>query len=169
MRTSRRGLVWWLLAALAAPACTGDRPGRDGSFRLEGLAVGTVVVGEPPPGGRAALYMEMANRADTPVVLTGVELPGGGRAGLHASLEEGGRRIMRPVDSVVVPPGGSVRLEPGGLHVMIREIPGRPVPGDSLAALLRFRGGGWLEVEARVVPLAELEGLFSQESGESSR
>ncbi len=58
---------------------------------------------------------------------------------VHNTSSENGVSRMRPADSGVdVPAGSTVRLEPGGTHVMIMGLQSALKPGDTLKLRLRF-------------------------------
>jgi copper(I)-binding protein len=56
---------------------------------------------------------------------------------------------MRPVESVPVPAGGRVTLEPGGYHIMLINVE-QLEPGQTIPITLTFEKAGTVEVEAEV-------------------
>ncbi|MCZ7630577.1 MAG: copper chaperone PCu(A)C [Microthrixaceae bacterium] len=57
---------------------------------------------------------------------------------------------MREVDSVAVPAGGSVDLEPGGYHVMLLNLAKDLAVGDTIEVTLDFHSGATEKVTAEV-------------------
>ncbi len=57
---------------------------------------------------------------------------------------------MRPVDQVPLPSGEVVRLEPGGLHLMLEELAGPLEAGSRFEVTLTFREAGTKSVEVEV-------------------
>jgi len=85
-----------------------------------------------PPGRRVtAAYATLVNTGTSALVVSGVATSRG-EATLHESLQVDGQRRRRARDQIVVPAGGVVRLEPGGLHVMVTDLDTTPAEGDIL-------------------------------------
>ena len=65
---------------------------------------------------------------------------------------------MLPVEGVEIPPGQTVTLEPGAMHVMFMGLGAPFVAGETVAATLVFEKAGRVEVEFNVQPRGEGEG-----------
>lgn len=106
---------------------------------------------EAPPASQVlAGYMTIINTGDAPAEITGISSPDFTRAELHQTRVEDGVARMVPVASIPVPAGGRVRLEPGGMHLMLFD-PGRPLKSNDIVRLeVRQNGGATLSIEARV-------------------
>jgi hypothetical protein len=104
----------------------------------------------------AGVYMQI--RSDAAAKLVGVSSAAAKSAELHRMSHEGGVMKMRHVDSLELPAGKTVALEPGGYHIMLMDI-GQPLkPGDRVKLTLLVETGGkrqQVPVEAEVRPLAE--------------
>ncbi len=104
----------------------------------------------PPAASVLAGYLELANSGDAPVVIEAVSSPDFGAAEIHRSWIEDGMARMQPVPELSVPPGGSVRLMPGGYHLMLFR-PVRPLAaGDTATVLLHRADGACVTVTATV-------------------
>jgi periplasmic copper chaperone A len=57
---------------------------------------------------------------------------------------------MREVDAIDVPAGGKVKLEPGGLHIMLVGLKAPLAAGSSFPLTLKFEKAGELKVEVKV-------------------
>ena len=82
-----------------------------------------------------------------------------GDAMLHESSMEGGIMRMRPIDpreGLVVPSNGSLRLAPGGAHVMVTGLKKPLNAGDRFDLTLLFGKAGPRKVTIAVRPAAEL-------------
>ena len=64
--------------------------------------------------------------------------------------DHGGMMTMREVDSIEVPAGETVALEPGGYHVMLIDLQRDLEPGDTVEATLTFESGAEETVTAEV-------------------
>jgi periplasmic copper chaperone A len=104
---------------------------------------------EPPPAGtHSAAYMRIQNRSEDSDRLLSASSPVAGVTELHQTTDEQGMARMRRVDAIDVQAGATVRLEPGGLHIMLIDLNRRLVRGDSVDLRLRFERAG--EIHARI-------------------
>lgn len=109
---------------------------------------GSDEAGAPPVN--SAAYLVIRNPGEEADALVAVEAPIAGTVELHTvSMDEGVMR-MRQVDSIPVPAGGEVVLEPGGYHIMFIGIRDALAEGDSVPLTLRFRSGDTVEVTAPI-------------------
>jgi copper(I)-binding protein len=109
------------------------------------------------PGQKVAgVYMQL--RSDAEARLLGVKSPAAHAAEVHLMSNENGVMKMRRVDSLELPAGKTVVLEPGHYHVMLLDI-NRPLKaGDRVAVTLLIEEGGRrfeLPVEAQVRSLLD--------------
>lgn len=75
-------------------------------------------------------------------------MPGDGMSGAQGGGM--GMMEMREVDGIDVPAGGTVRLEPGGYHVMLLDLVEPLVEGQTIPITLRFEGLDPVNVVAEV-------------------
>ncbi len=106
-----------------------------------------------PGSDVAAAYVTLRNVTKKPVTLVGVDSPVAGMAMIHETTIEGGISRMRRHEQLVIPPGRTVKLEPGGLHVMLHGIAQPLAPGASVPLVLRLADGTTLQIVALVRPL----------------
>ena len=94
-------------------------------------------VREAPPTSRVlAAYMRIINLTEGDLTVTGITSPDFEAADLHRTVVEDGVARMLPVPELTIPAGGSITLEPGGLHLMLFD-PVRPLQqGDSVTLVL---------------------------------
>ncbi|MGD2070524.1 MAG: copper chaperone PCu(A)C [Gemmatimonadota bacterium] len=130
------------------------------SVRVGGLTIEDLVVAEPVTNERTALYLTVRNQGELADALVALEAEGVGDGSLHATERQGDLVRMRSVDEIALPPGGEVRLRPGGHHGMLEGIAGEWSAGDTVMVRLRFRAAGVVEAPALVVPYAELPERF---------
>ena len=145
------------LLLLAAAACdTGDHrwvaTSRDGV-----LEVSQAFAGESVTGETAAVYFALRNRGPTDDTLDAILVEGAASARIHEAGERDGLRVMSPVNALPLPADEVTRLVPGGTHVMLFDLAHRPVAGDSLRGVLRFRSGRAISLRAKVHGLTDLE------------
>jgi copper(I)-binding protein len=142
-----RGLVrLGLLAVALLLAACGRRSG--------GVTLGTSGVIDVPRGfayeptgsAQMAAYFTVRNHGGTADTLEGVRSPLAAHAMVHAQRLEGGMMKMEHAGPLAIPPGDSLVLAPGGLHVMLELSAGGPAQGDSLPLTLSFRHSGDVSV-----------------------
>jgi copper(I)-binding protein len=106
-----------------------------------------------PGSDLAAAYLTLRNVSANPVIVTGVQSPAAGHAMIHETTVQGGQSRMRPHEQLVIPAGKTVKLEPGGLHVMLHDLTQPLSVGQSVPLVICLSGGGTLKVTAQVRPL----------------
>jgi hypothetical protein len=83
-------------------------------------------------------------------------IEGVGRVEVHDQWQDGDLMRMEPLPNLIVPAGGTVILEPGGLHFMLMGITIELAVGDSVDIRFRFAISGMVEKRAPVVSLADV-------------
>ena len=103
-------------------------------------------------GGTSAAYMALTNGRVAPEVLTGVSAPDlTASASLHeTSSDASGMTGMQSLDSITIPAGGTVALEPGGYHIMLMDLTKELKAGDRVTLVLTFQQAGVVNVTAEV-------------------
>jgi cytochrome oxidase Cu insertion factor (SCO1/SenC/PrrC family)/copper(I)-binding protein len=116
-----------------------ETPGEAGDdARTEGVQVENAFALDPLGQERLAFYATLRNESARADALVGVASPTGRTASLHRMRSEDGMMRMEPVEVIPLPPGATVRLEPGGLHAMLEDLLTSPAAGDSLEVTFRF-------------------------------
>jgi hypothetical protein len=104
-----------------------------------------------PPGLTVtAVYFGVKNNGKTADRLIGYSSSAAGRTELHETRIEGGMARMRPVASVTIPAKGSIKAEPGGLHLMLLDLKQTLEVGQRIPVTLKFERTGSVVVEAVV-------------------
>jgi len=118
------------------------------------LTVADAWVRATPGADVAAAYMRLRNGGTQPIRVTGVRSALAGHAMIHETQLAAGVSTMRPHEPLVIAPGASVELKPGGLHVMLQELAHPLAAAEVVPLELLLEGGGRVEVRARVRPLS---------------
>lgn len=99
-----------------------------------------------------AAYMIIRNGGEAPERLLGARSIEAESAGLHGTtITTDGVARMRSAEAVEIPPGGEVRLTPGGVHVMLAGLKGRLFEGISFPMTLLFERAGEIAIEVEVM------------------
>ena len=84
------------------------------------LAISDAWIREAPPGATVlAGYLRLANTGDKALVISAIRSQDFERIELHRTVVEEGIARMLPVERLEIPPGDSISLEPGGMHLML--------------------------------------------------
>lgn len=80
------------------------------------------------------------------------------RVELHSMKMDGDVMRMRQVDVIDLPPGATVALEPGGLHLMFMGLKQPLAPGSRFPLKLKFEKAGEVTVEIKVEAASSTSG-----------
>jgi copper(I)-binding protein len=121
------------------------------------LRAGDLVIEQPwtratPPGARVAGgYLRITNTGREADRLVGGSLAVAGSVEVHEMSNEGGVMRMRELaGGLDIPPGGTVELKPGGLHVMFMGLKQPLVAGQPVEGTLVFQKAGTVAVRFSV-------------------
>lgn len=141
--TPRRALL--SLLALAGPAAAQPPEQRVGELVIS--AAWTRAAGANANG---AGYLTIRNDGAAADRLLAASTAAARRVELHTMLRDGDVMRMRAVPSIELPPGQTVTLRPGGLHVMLLGLAAPLEAGGSLPLTLRFERAGEVEVRLAI-------------------
>lgn len=89
-------------------------------------------------GKTGAVYLTLLNRGRDADRLVAVATPVARKAAIHETVTEGGVMKMRPLDALPLPAHQSVKLAPGGVHVMLMGLAAPLEEGGRFPLTLRF-------------------------------
>jgi iron complex outermembrane receptor protein len=95
-------------------------------------------------------YFTLENRGATEDALIAASTPAAARVEFHQTTLAEGIARMRPLAQVVLPPGKTVRVEPGGVHAMLVELKHPLEAGRQVPLVLEFREAGRVEVKLNI-------------------
>lgn len=102
-------------------------------------------------GENGATYLSITNTGHDADRLVGAQTGAAGVVELHQSSMEGDVMKMEPVPGgLELPPGATVKLEPGGYHFMLVDLQQDLKPGEHYQATLQFEKAGEVTVEVEV-------------------
>jgi hypothetical protein len=117
----------------------------------EPLTITGAWVRATPPGARtAAAYLTIMNEGPADRLL-GATTPAAREVQLHTHVSEGGMQHMVQVPEIALPLGEEVRLEPGGLHLMLIDIATPLTAGGEITLVLRFATAAAIEIAVPIV------------------
>lgn len=140
------------LAALGPVACSEPAPeapaapeGPEGIYVTNARLMLPAVKGNP-----AAVYFDLANSSAKTVMIRAVAVQGSETAMLHQMGTWNRQPSMDELAQLPVKTGETVKLEPGGLHVMTGALADTVTAGGTAEVTLTFVGGDKLSFPAEV-------------------
>jgi periplasmic copper chaperone A len=140
-----------LASALATPA------------RAEEIKAGDLIISQAwtratPKGAKiGGGYLTIENKGTTPDTLLGGSADVAGSVQVHEMSMTNGVMKMRPLDKgLTIEPGKTVKLAPGGYHLMMMDLKSPLKQGDKLPVTLEFEKAGKVQVPF------EVEGVGAQ-------
>ena len=126
-----------LLVVAAAPACAQEARAGD--------LVITQAWSRATPGGAkvAGGYLTIENKGATPDRLVGGSGDFAGKVEIHEMAMNNGVMTMRPLDKgLAIEPGKTVKLAPGGYHLMLMDLKNPLKQGEKVPLELQFEKAG---------------------------
>lgn len=128
-----------------------------GGASAHGYKAGALRIGHPwsraTPANApvAGGYMTIENTGDADDRLVAVSAEIAPRGEIHEMKMEGDVMKMNALpEGLTIPAGGTVKLEPGGYHLMFMDLGGPFVEGTSVTVTLTFEKAGAVEVQLPV-------------------
>jgi copper(I)-binding protein len=142
-RLTRRLLLGSPILLVAAPVAAHD-------FTAGDLRIGHPWSRAAGANTNGAGFMTIRNTGSQPDRLLSASTPAARVVELHTHIRDGDVMRMRPVADIPVPAGQTVRLRPGGLHVMLIGLTGPLTRGASVPLTLRFERAGEVDVTLEI-------------------
>jgi copper(I)-binding protein len=114
--------------------------------------IGKILIAHPwsrptAPGiSMGVAYFSLQNRGSTEDVLLSASTPVALRVEIHQTTINEGMARMRPLAQVTLPPGKTVKVEPGGIHLMLVGLKQALESGKQVQLTLQFRDAGSITV-----------------------
>ncbi len=150
-------VLWACLLLIAAPASAQNAQ----TYRAGSLVIEAPWARATPGGARIGSgYMRIVNRGSEPDRLIGGTADVAARVEVHESSAVDGIARMRPVEGgLLIRPGETVELKPGGLHAMLVDLKRPLKEGETIKGTLVFEKAGTVAIEYRVA------GIGAQSAG----
>jgi len=100
----------------------------------------------------AAMYFTLRNIGQKTVDVIGVRTDRASIEVLHkTTVDSGGAARMSAAPELKVAPGETLKLEPGGMHVMLIDVEAPLIEGDTLPLRLKFYDGDDITVDVPIL------------------
>ncbi|WP_213772526.1 copper chaperone PCu(A)C [Bradyrhizobium sp. dw_78] len=137
--------------------------------RAEEVKAGDLVISQAwsratPNGAKIGSgYLTIENKGATADRLVGVSADIAGKVEVHEMAMNNGVMTMRPLDNgLTIDPGKTVKLSPGGNHLMMFDLKTPLKQGDTLPVTLQFEKAGKVKVSL------DVQGIGAQAPGAAS-
>ena len=138
-----------VIAALIGSAASASALAAD--FTAKDLKISQAWSRPAMRGGSGVGYLSITNAGRLPDILLAVESPASNSASVHRTTMNGAVMSMRPLTGgLAVAPGQTVRLAPGGHHIMLSGLKRGLAAGDRVPATLVFQRAGRVKIELSV-------------------
>jgi copper(I)-binding protein len=108
------------------------------SQTADGVSISDAWVRAVAPGQQVgAAYLTLKSASDTTLIK--VESPAAGKVEIHSMTMNDGVMKMRMLDTLPLAAGKTVKLEPGGFHLMLFELKQPLKAGDKVDFTLHFK------------------------------
>jgi copper(I)-binding protein len=130
------------VATLAVPALA--------AAQTSPLIVQNAWMRKVPGADTAAVYLVLQNTGVEPVIVVAVKSSTATHVMIHETRTVGSQSEMRMHDKLVIAPGQTMALQPGGLHVMLSGFKRTPLIGQTVPLVLVLSNGTTVPVAAVV-------------------
>jgi copper(I)-binding protein len=158
-----RSIVQTLASVLfAALLCTA--PARAQEVTAGDLVITQAWTRATPNGAKiGGGYLTIENKGSTPDRLIGGSTDAAGRIAVHEMAMKDGVMTMRSLDNgLTIDPGKTVKLAPGGYHLMMFDLKDPLKQGDTVPVTLKFEKAGEVKVSLAV------QGVGAQAPGDAA-
>ena len=93
-----------------------------------------------------ALYFTLENNGSEADTLYTVETDIAKMVQIHETYSNGDVMGMREIGKIIIEPGSSVKLEPGGTHIMVMRLKRDINIGDKIEFVLHFKNAGDISI-----------------------
>lgn len=136
------------------------------SARADDVKAGDLVISQAwtraTPGGAktGGGYLTIENKGSAPDKLVSASADAAGKVEVHEMAMNNGIMTMRPLnDGLGIDPGKTVKLAPGGYHLMLMDLKNPLKQGDKVPVTLQFEKAG------KVAVTLDVEGVGAQGPG----
>ena len=137
-------LTWLWIASATLAGLLALAPARADEVKAGDLVISQAWTRATPNGAKiGGGYLTIENKGSTPDRLIGGSADVAGSVQVHEMSMDGGVMKMRPLEKgLAIDPGKTVKLAPGGYHLMIMDLKSQLKQGDKVPVTLEFEKAG---------------------------
>lgn len=144
---SRCSPAFQVLILLSLGACQRKSTGQATTFEIHDAWVRAI----PDSGATTAGYMRLVNGTKHRIVVSRFASDGAHAVELHeTTISRSGETRMAMVDSVAIPPGRTLSMQPGGYHLMVIGTKHPFVAGTNIRIAMHLSDGSIVSTSTRV-------------------
>ena len=118
----------------------------------DALEISHAWIREAPPSSKVlAAYMSINNQRETAITINGISSPDFESAEVHRTVINEGVARMLHIEQLEIPANGNVKLEPGGLHLMLFNPERTLTAGDTVTLTIHLGNDTCLTVRVDVL------------------
>lgn len=103
-----------------------------------------------PSAKTGATYLAVRNTGSQPDRILSMEAPVAGHAMAHQTRQEGDVSRMSETGPLSIPPGGTLEMKPGGMHIMLMALSSGLKVGQQFPLTITFERAGKVEVPVKI-------------------
>jgi periplasmic copper chaperone A len=145
-------LTWLWIASATLAGLLALAPARADEVKAGDLVISQAWTRATPNGAKiGGGYLTIENKGSTPDRLIGGSADVAGSVQVHEMSMDGGVMKMRPLEKgLAIDPGKTVKLAPGGYHLMMMDLKSQLKQGDKVLVTLEFEKAGKVTVSLDV-------------------
>lgn len=144
-----------LAVALAAGIAAAPAIAEPAAVTAKGVTVGQAWTRATPGGAKVgAAFLTITAAKGAGDKLLSASSPAAARVELHTHTMDDGIMRMRRVESIAVPDGGTVLLQPGGFHIMLIDLAAPLKQGEAIKLGLKFEKAGEVSLDVPIEAIA---------------
>jgi periplasmic copper chaperone A len=145
-------LTWLSIASATLATLLALAPARADEVKAGDLVISQAWTRATPNGAKiGGGYVTIENKGSAPDRLIGGSADVAGKVEVHEMSMVGGVMKMRPVENgLTIDPGKTVKLAPGGYHLMMMDLKSQLKQGDKVPVTLEFEKAGKVTVSLDV-------------------
>jgi copper(I)-binding protein len=144
--------TWLSIASIGFAALLALAPARADDVKAGDLVISQAWARATPNGAKiGGGYLTIENKGSAPDRLIGGSADVAGTIQVHEMSMDGGVMKMRPMEKgLTIDPGKTVKLAPGGYHLMMMDLKSQLKQGDKVPVTLEFEKAGKVTVSLDV-------------------
>lgn len=127
-------------------------------FALADVNVESAYVRAVPPGQmNSAAFMQLKNEGSEDISLVAAKSQVAKNVELHTHTQDNGVMRMRQISEISLPAGEAIKLQPGGMHIMLIGLTQNLTAGENISLSLEFSDGSQQALEVPVEGIMPME------------
>lgn len=105
-----------------------------------------------------AAYLTIHNHGNRGQLLTGAKTPVAQKVEIHTHIMDGQIMRMRKIDSIGIAPNKSIKMAPGGIHLMLLNLERKLQKGEEFPLAIKFESIDPINIKVKVEGIGAMHG-----------